>query len=136
MELGLENMDSVYMDDEEFDLDVNGVSIVPSVTVDHHSDGFMHPVKNQGSCGSCWAFAATTALEGTINKKLNQPNSGLHLSEQQGVDCTTDTDANKEMFGKTYKNSGCQGGWMHRHWYFMYEQGVMLDKDYPYKGKQ
>ena len=59
----------------------------------------MHPVKNQGSCGSCWAFAVSTALEGTLAVKTNQKygcSSGgycLRMSEQQGVDCTLTTDA-------------------------------------------
>lgn len=40
--------------------------------VNHYVDGFMHPVKNQKSCGSCYAFAANTALEGQIMKIKNR----------------------------------------------------------------
>jgi len=57
-----------------------------ATTVDHVKDGFMHPVKNQGGCGSCWAFGANTVLEGTIAKKTNS--APVRISEQQLVDCT------------------------------------------------
>jgi len=43
-----------------------------STPVDHFKDGFMHPVKNQKGCGSCYAFGALTAMEGQIMKKRNQ----------------------------------------------------------------
>lgn len=64
-------------------------------------DGKMVAVKDQGSCGSCWAFAATTALEGTHAIKTGQ--DPVHLSEQQIVDCTLTTNPeNKKRFGKDY----------------------------------
>jgi len=57
-----------------------------AVQVDHHAAGNMQPVKNQGGCGSCWAFTCSTALEGTIKAKTGV-NPG-RFSEQQLVDCT------------------------------------------------
>jgi hypothetical protein len=46
----------------------------------------MNSVKNQGSCGSCWAFAATATVEGRYAIKHG---SKVVLSEQQMVDCST-----------------------------------------------
>lgn len=93
----------------------------------------MTEVKNQGGCGSCWAFAATSALEGTIGVHNQQVTE--RFSEQQSVDCTRDTPENQEKFGKTYRMYGCRGGWMTPAWEFMHDQGAMLNKDYPYKAK-
>lgn len=59
----------------------------------------MTPVKYQGSCGSCWAFAAIGALEGQYLKKMNNtipPHEGS-LSEEYYVDCDN-------------TNYGCNGG--------------------------
>ena len=102
-----------------------------ATNVDHFADGFMHPVKDQGNCGSCWAFAANTALEGAYAKKTNS--APMHFSEQQLVDCTLTGNAyNYELFGKDYGIWGCQGGWMDLAWKFQQEQGIMLEEDYPY----
>lgn len=93
----------------------------------------MHSVKDQGWCGSCWAFAAALALESKV--AIENDTTPVRLSEQQGVDCTTDTDRNREMFGKTYGAWGCEGAWMYNYWEFSKEQGSMPDSEYPYTGR-
>ena len=91
----------------------------------------MHPVKDQGNCGSCWSFAANTALEGSIAKKNGT--TPVRISEQQLVDCTLTTNPQNEIdFGKDYGIYGCNGGWMSWAWDFHIDQGFMYDTDYPY----
>ncbi len=48
---------------------------------------YVTPVRNQGSCGSCWAFAAAGALESHSLIKLSKPGQELNLSEQVLVSC-------------------------------------------------
>jgi len=80
------------------------------------------------SCGSCWAFAATGVMEAmhSINKTAE---AGVFVapqrfSEQEFVDCTTNTTANLEKFGKTYGAFGCRGGWMEYAWDFSRDWGT------------
>ena len=108
------------------------LGIAIATTVDHTE--YMTPVKRQG-CGDCWAFAATSALEGTIAKTLGE--APKRLSEQQAVDCTNRTSKNRDRFGKDYaKMKGCDGGRMKGLWKFYMKYGAMLDEDYPYKGEE
>ena len=108
-----------------------GLGVVDATTVDHVKDGHMIGVKNQGSCGSCWAFAANSALEGAVSAKTGR--DPVRMSEQHLVDCTLRNNShNMDLFGEDFGLWGCGGGWMATAWYFQSKHGVMLDSDYPY----
>ena len=83
----------------------------------------MGPVKDQGGCGSCAAFAVTSLLEGM--QVIKTGNAPLHLSEQQGLDCARVA---------PYYNSGCSGGLRDSYMHFYSDNGAMLTSDYPYTG--
>ncbi|KAM5576625.1 hypothetical protein ABKV19_007459 [Rosa sericea] len=88
-------------------------------SVDWRALGAVNPIKNQGSCGSCWAFSTVAAVEG-----INMITTGelVSLSEQELVDCD-----------RTY-NAGCNGGLMDYAFEFIIKNGGMdSESDYPYK---
>jgi C1A family cysteine protease len=90
----------------------------PPASVDWRSKGAVTPVKNQGSCGSCWAFSATGALEGLYYINNTQL---ISFSEQNLVDCVT-------------QDYGCNGGWPIDAMSYSAQAGIQSESDYPYKG--
>ena len=85
-------------------------------SIDWREKGAVTPVKNQGSCGSCWAFSATGALEGgnfVATGKL------VSLSEQQLVDCD-------------HQSAGCGGGLMTTAFEYAMKKGMCTEEEYPY----
>ncbi|XP_010688493.1 probable cysteine protease RD19D [Beta vulgaris subsp. vulgaris] len=107
-------------------LDVRGLP----KSFDWREKGAVTDVKMQGTCGSCWAFSTTGALEGAnfiATGKL------LNLSEQQLVDCDHKCDVNK----KHECDNGCHGGLMTNAYNYLMEAGGLEEEDsYPYSGKQ
>ncbi|KAM3140910.1 hypothetical protein pb186bvf_006921 [Paramecium bursaria] len=79
-------------------------------------------VKNQGQCGSCWAFSAVAAIEAAHAHNKN----AVYLSEQEIVDCAT--------VANGYESEGCNGGWMDDGFRYAIKNKVATEQEYPYKG--
>merc|ERR550517_1876240 len=91
-------------------------------SIDWEAQGKVTPVKNQGQCGSCWAFSTTGAVEARFAIANNQLNS---LSEQELVDCSG-----------TDGNNGCNGGLMDYGFkYVVEEHGLCTEDTYAYEAK-
>lgn len=96
-----------------------------TVEVDWRTKGIVTAVKNQGQCGSCWAFGATAAHESYQIQFKGQP-STIDLSEQQLVDCSG---------GSPYENHGCNGGYGVRALEYIKDNGQTTTSEYPYTAK-
>ena len=77
--------------------------------------GVVTSVKNQGHCGSCYAFAAISALESQY--LIHYEDDNVDLSEQAMIDCVS---------------NGCSGGHSYNVYDYIKEEGVPEEEEVPY----
>lgn len=82
------------------------------------NNSYVYPVKNQGSCGSCYAFSGMAPYTALVAKKYNKE---FLPSIQQIVSCTT-----------TYGNGGCGGGWFTGAYAYTKVINIATEATYPY----
>ena len=85
-------------------------------SVNGHS--YVSAIKNQGHCGSCWAFAVTGALESQAMISQNLPDQNIDLSDQVVLSCS--------------KAGSCDGGWPDQASAFLTQTGTPGDSYFPY----
>nr|BAW35427.1 cysteine protease [Drosera adelae] len=99
-----------------------GYTSVPA-SINWVTMGAVTPIRNQGTCGSCWAFAAIATVESLTWIKTGK---SYDLSEQQIVDC--------DRYGK---DRGCNGGYADGAYnWIINNRGVTTEASYPYVGYQ
>ena len=100
----------------KFSSSLNPYNKIPDV-LDYRTKNAVTPVKNQGRCGSCWAFSTVGALE---SKYALDTGKLERFSEQKLVDCSD-------------SNFGCNGGFMHKAFDdILWKGGLPLEENYPY----
>jgi C1A family cysteine protease len=104
--------------------DVNLGTVLEESSLDDEIDwvqkGAVNPIKNQGQCGSCWAFSTVGTLESAYQISTGKLYS---FAEQQLVDCDR-------------SDSGCSGGWPHTAYDSYYTgAGVCSEDSYQYTAR-
>lgn len=89
-----------------------------ATSIDWRTKGVLNPIRNQGSCGSCYTFSTVASMEAIYKiKKGSLPS----FSEQQILDCSG-----------SYGNSGCSGGLMTNSFNYLKSYKAMTRTSYPY----
>jgi len=106
--------------DRTEDITVEPTILEETILGDADWRSHMNPIKNQGSCGSCWTFSAIQTIEGHHAIKTG---TKVVLSEQMLVDCVYPGE------------DGCDGGSHHTAQTWVQSHGVVTSAEYPYHAK-
>jgi C1A family cysteine protease len=119
--------DLIEDDDSAINAEVDEQQTYPTSVDWRTKNGILAPIKNQGSCGSCYSFASMEALQSLYHIKKGAFTNGtvINLSEQQVVDCSA-----------AYGNQGCNGGLMEYVYNYLKAAPIELEQDYVYAGKK
>ncbi len=90
----------------------------PALDWRNNNGNWVTPVRNQGSCGSCWAFATAGALESYQLRLRNTPGVDLNLAEQILVSCSG--------------AGSCSGGFIGSASNYLRDTGLPVESCYPY----
>jgi len=102
---------------------MSGRDLSADPALDWRQKGVVSAVKNQGSCGSCWAFSTSGALE---SQDAIKTGTIKLVAEQQLVDCAKGP----------FKNQGCRGGLPSQAFqYVMWAGGIQGSASYPYTAR-
>lgn len=114
------------MNTTNFDSSIDSIYLPHNIEITEEVDwrrkGAVSAMKNQGSCGSCWAFSVTGALE---SQHFIKAKKMISLSEQNLVDCSV-----------PYNNHGCQGSWPAAALRYVKDnRGIDTESAYPYEAR-
>jgi cathepsin L len=102
--------------------DYNYINKTIPNNIDWRASSMVTDVKDQGQCGSCWAFSAIGAIEGQHAKNTSKL---VSISEQDLVDCVN----------ASYNCMGCDGGWPDKAMQYVIDiGGIDGESTYPYIG--
>ncbi len=76
------------------------------------------PIRDQGNCGSCWAFAALGITEAKVDISLNNPDYNIDLSEQDLISCSG--------------AGSCDGGYVSESLDYLHNTGVVKESCFTY----
>jgi hypothetical protein len=109
-----------FVAEEIYSAEEAPVSIPSKVDWRNNGGNYVSSVKDQGGCGSCWAFAVTGALESKAMISLGTPGKNVNLSEQIVLSCSS--------------AGSCGGGYINQASDFLYSTGDGKEGCYPYTG--
>lgn len=101
---------------------VTGTHVAPKDVQNVDWTNMWSAVKDQGQCGSCWAFSATAGFEARYALNSGSKTVSTLFAEQELVDCDT-------------KSNGCNGGWMDYAFEYLESHGFCTEDQYPYTAR-